>query len=113
MTRPRRGKGTAPLAIEWTERAVADLRAIDDYIAADNPAAAARWASRLIAKAEAAARLPMTGRVVPEKGRTDIREVFLRTYRIVYRVRVGSILVLTVFEGHRLFPPGAADAGDE
>ena len=51
------------------------------------------------------------GRVVPEEGRPNIREVFLRTYRIVYRVRVGSILVLTVFDGHRLFPPGAADAG--
>ena len=113
MTKPRRGKGRVALSIEWTERAIADLRAIDDYIAADNPLAAERWVGRLIAKAEAAARLPMAGRVVPEKGRTDIREVFLRTYRLIYRVREGSILVLTVFEGHRLFPPGAADAGDE
>ena len=113
MTKPRRGKGKVELSIEWTERAVADLRAIDDYIAADNPGAAERWVGKLIAKAEAAARLPMAGRVVPEKGRRDIREVFLRTYRIVYRVREGSILVLTVFEGHRLFPPGAADSGDE
>jgi addiction module RelE/StbE family toxin len=113
MTRPRRSKGKVALSIEWTERAVADLRAIDEYIAADNPAAAERWVGRLIAKAEAAARLPMAGRVVPEKGRTDIREVFLRTYRIVYRVREDSILVLTVFEGHRLFPPGAADTGGE
>lgn len=111
MTKPRRGKGT--VSIEWTERAVADLRAIDDYIAADDPVTAERWVGRLIARAEGAARLPMAGRVVPEKGRLDIREVFLRTYRIVYRVREGSILVLTVFEGHRLFPPSAADAGDE
>ena len=113
MTKPRRGKGRVALSIEWTERAVADLRAIDDYIAADNPEAADRWVGRLIAKAEAAARLPMVGRVVPEKGRPDIREVFLRTYRIVYRVREGSILVLTVFEGHRLFSRSAADGGDE
>ncbi|MBX3229536.1 MAG: type II toxin-antitoxin system RelE/ParE family toxin [Labilithrix sp.] len=95
MTKPRRSRRKVPVSIEWTERAVADLRAIDDYIAADNPAAAERWVGRLIAKAEAAARLPMAGRVVPEKGRTDIREVFLRTYRIVYRVREDSILVLT------------------
>ena len=107
MTKPRRGKGKVSLSVEWTQRAVADLRAIDDYIAADSPAAAERWVGRLVAKAEAAARLPMAGRVVPEKGRPDIREVFVRTYRIVYRVREGSILVLTVFEGHRLFPLGA------
>ncbi len=113
MTRTRRGRRKEALSVEWAERAVADLRAIDDYIAADNPAAAERWVGRLIAKAEAAARVPMAGRVVPEKGRRDIREVFLRTYRIVYRVREDGILVLTIFEGHRLFPPGAADADDE
>lgn len=113
MTKPRRGRRKVAVSIEWTERAVADLRAIDDYIAAHDPAAAERWVGRLIAKAEAAARLPMAGRVVPEKARTDIREVFLRRYRIVYRVREESILVLTVFEGHRLFPGGAADTGDE
>ncbi|MBS2019515.1 MAG: type II toxin-antitoxin system RelE/ParE family toxin [Deltaproteobacteria bacterium] len=113
MTRPRGGRRKVAVSIEWTERAVADLRAIDDYIAAHDPAAAKRWVGRLIAKAEAAARLPMAGRVVPEKGRSDIREVLLRTYRLVYRVREDGILVLTVFEGHRLFPPGAAEADDE
>jgi mRNA-degrading endonuclease RelE of RelBE toxin-antitoxin system len=30
--------------------------------------------------------------------------VFKRTYRIVYRVTEERIEVLTVFEGHRLFP---------
>jgi plasmid stabilization system protein ParE len=113
VTNPRRGKERVARSIEWTQRAAADLRAIDDYVAGDDPAAAERWVGRLIAKAEAAARLPMAGRVVPEKRRADIREVFLRTYRIVYRVRQGSILVLTVFEGHRQFPPGEADAGPD
>jgi len=94
MTKPRRGKSNVALSIDWTERALGDLRAIDDYIAADNPAAAERWVGRLIAKAEAAARLPMAGRRVPEKAQADVREVFLRTYRIVYRVRKGGILVL-------------------
>ena len=113
MTKPRRGKSEVALSIEWTGRALADLRAIDDCIAADNPAAAERWVGRLIAKAQAAARLPMARRVVPEKARTDVREVFLRSYRIVYRVRERSIVVLTVFQGHRLFPRGAVDTRDE
>ena len=113
MTERRRGKRTIAPSVAWTERAIADLRAIDDYIAADNPVAAEQWVGKLIAKAEEAARLPMAGRIVPEKARPDIREVFLRTYRIVYRVRERSILVLTVFEGHRLFPPEAADPGDD
>ncbi len=41
-------------------------------------------------------------RVVPEFGREDIREVFLRSYRLVYLIGDDAIEVLTVFEGHRL-----------
>ena len=41
---------------------------------------------------------------MPELGRDDVREMVLRSYRIVYRVAAGRLVVLTVFEGHRLFP---------
>ncbi|KFE72305.1 hypothetical protein DB31_0567 [Hyalangium minutum] len=37
-------------------------------------------------------------------GREDLREVLLRNYRIVYRIQTDGIVVLTVFESHRLFP---------
>jgi toxin ParE1/3/4 len=48
--------------------------------------------------------LPVSGRVVPEVGREDVREVFVRRYRIVYRVADSSVRVLFVFESSRLFP---------
>ena len=48
------------------------------------------------------ARMPLGGRVVPEFGLKDIREVIRRTYRIVYRVRGNDIVVLTIFDGRRL-----------
>jgi plasmid stabilization system protein ParE len=48
--------------------------------------------------------MPQTGRVVPELGRDDVRQVLLRTYRIIYLVHHGGITVLTVFEGHRRLP---------
>ncbi len=44
---------------------------------------------------------PLAGRVVPEVDEPDVREVFFRTYRIVYRVMEGEVHVLTVFEGSR------------
>lgn len=114
MTRSKREKKKKVSgAIEWTERALTDLRAIDDYIAVDNPLAAERWIGRLIAKAEGAARLPLAGRIVPEKAQADVREVFVRTYRIVYRVREGGIRVLTVFEGHRLFSRSGLGSDEE
>jgi plasmid stabilization system protein ParE len=93
----------------WSDRALRDLEAIGDYIAADDPVAAAQWVSRLIDMAERAAAAPLMGRRVPELARDDIRETFLRTYRIVYRLRPGRMEILTVFEGHRLFPGDVPD----
>jgi plasmid stabilization system protein ParE len=58
----------------------------------------------LIAAAERAGRVPNAGRIVPERKRPELREVLLRTYRIVYRVRGELVEILTIFEGHMLFP---------
>jgi hypothetical protein len=33
-----------------------------------------------------------------------VREVFLRTYRVVYRITGTGIRIQTVFEGHQRFP---------
>jgi toxin ParE1/3/4 len=101
---PARQRAAPSLTVVWTNRALSDLEAIGDYIARDNERAAQRWVLRLIAVAQKAALVPLTGRRVPELGQDDIREVFLRTYRLVYRVAKNRFEVLTVFEGHRLFP---------
>ena len=83
---------------------MADLEAIGSFIAMDNPGAARRWVEALMALALRAAATPLAGRRVPEMANDSIREVFQRSYRLVYRVRDRRIEVLTVFEGHRLFP---------
>ena len=97
--------------LRWTERAAADLVAIGDYIAADNRAAARSWVEKLRQCAAKASKLPRIGRVVPEIGRDDVREVFQRTYRIIYRVVDDGIVVLAVFEGHRLLGELDPDEG--
>jgi len=80
MTGGERGP-RRPLAIRWSGQAKADLAAIGDYVAADNPDAAMRWADRLIADVERAAKMPLAGRVVPEyTDRPDVREMLRRTY---------------------------------
>lgn len=90
----------------WTARARRDLLAIGRYIARDNPTTARSWVERLRERARRAAEAPEAGRIVPEIHRPDVREVFLRTYRIVYRTRDDTIEVLTVFEGHRRLDTG-------
>ncbi|MCA9686037.1 MAG: type II toxin-antitoxin system RelE/ParE family toxin [Myxococcales bacterium] len=63
----------------WTDRALEDLEEIDAYIAADDPIAAEQWVEGLLVTARRAGELPMSGRVVPELGREDIRELLKRT----------------------------------
>lgn len=76
-----------------------DLDQIAAYIARDNPQAARKWIVKLRRMAEHAARMPLAARVVPEIQREDVREVFLRSYRIVYGVRDDHIFVFTVSGG--------------
>ncbi len=93
------------MKLRWTDHARRDLLAIGRYIARDDPDAARRWSEQLRERARQAAEHSLAGRVVPELGRDDVREVFLRSYRIVYRLgEEDTVDVLTVFEGHRLLP---------
>jgi plasmid stabilization system protein ParE len=87
--------------VVWSKRARADLVAIGDFMASDDREAAPRWVTSLMEAAEAAARFPMAGRRVPEVARDDVREVFKRTYRIVYLVTDHEIEILTVLEGRK------------
>lgn len=93
------------MKLRWTESAKADLIDIGRFIAQDSPVRARRWIKRLRQRAVAAARAPRAGRIVPEFNEPDIREAILGNYRIVYRVAETTVLVLTVFEGHRLLTP--------
>ncbi|MSP70778.1 MAG: type II toxin-antitoxin system RelE/ParE family toxin [Myxococcales bacterium] len=102
----------APAAITWSDRAIADLEAIGDHLSRDNPVAAAGWVMKLISVAEGLASAPLAGRRVPELGRDDIRETFLRTYRVVYRVCAQrQVEIVTIFEGHRLLRAGEGQGG--
>ena len=85
---------------------------IGEYIAKDNVSSALGMLERIEERVEKGAEAPLTGRVVPELARPDIREFILGNYRIVYRVSEageGEMAVLTVFEGHRLFPSEVAE----
>ncbi len=74
------------MTLRWTERAANELTAIGEYIGADNPTAARACVEQLRQRAVKASKMPRTGRVVPEIARDDVREVFQRTSRIVFRL---------------------------
>ena len=90
------------MKLRWTDRSTDDLAAIYAYIVQNNPQNAKQWVDKLRQRARNAANSALIGRVVPELGQADIREIFVDCYRIVYRVEDDGISILTVFEGHQL-----------
>lgn len=63
-----------------------DIRDIVRYISIDEPDRALRFGRLLIQQARSLRAFPLRGRVVPEFGDDSIRELIVRSYRIVYRV---------------------------
>ena len=74
-------------------RAIQDLQEIVRYIAWDSPNDAEKFGHTLIDKAQSLSSLPERGRVVPEFKDPQIREIILKSYRIVYRVKSAEKVV--------------------
>ena len=88
----------------WSPRSVADLEAIREHIASDSDLYAGLVVSRLVAAPGRLLQFPQLGRVVPEFGKPSLRELIVRPYRLVYRLRGDVIEVVTVFHASRMFP---------
>jgi toxin ParE1/3/4 len=63
--------------------------------------------TKIIAIAEAIPDFPEIGRIVPELGISNIRERFVYSYRLIYRIESAQILVAAVIHGSRLLEPFA------
>ncbi len=74
-----------------------------DYVAAERPATAAKWLAGLMDLVERLPRFPRKGRMVPEVGRSAIREVIYGRYRIIYRLDPKQIFIITVRHQRRRF----------
>jgi toxin ParE1/3/4 len=63
-----------------------DLRDIVRYISLDSPERAVAFGQFLTGNVKRLAEFPELGRPVPEFGRDEIREIIIRSYRVIYRV---------------------------
>ncbi len=64
--------------IRWTKKSLKDLKAINDYIARDSTFYAERFINKLIQRVDQLE----SGRIVPEKNSSNIRELIEGNYRI-------------------------------
>jgi toxin ParE1/3/4 len=87
--------------VVWTTEAFRKLDEIESFIAQDTPKRASAFIDLLLEKGDLIGSFPDMGRIVPELSRSEIREILVGNYRIVYRRTAAHIEILTVFEGHR------------
>lgn len=74
------------IRITFTNRAVDDLDAINDYRSLYSPAYADHLIDSIIAKIERLKSFPEMGRKVPEFDLAYLRELLQNEYRIVYKI---------------------------
>lgn len=92
------------MRIIWSPLAVHRASEIADYIAQDKPSAAVRWVNEAFTKVEQLKSSPQIGRVVPEISDDQFRELIYGNYRIIYRVELKQISVLTIRHGKQILP---------
>lgn len=95
--------------VVWSPEALEDVDAIAAYIARDSVFYAASVVEKMLATAASLNHFPQTGRVVPELNQPDLRERFIYSYRLIYRIEPQRILVTAVIHGKRLLEDATAD----
>lgn len=88
--------------IVWSEPAVGDLDAIADYIALENPAAAAELVKRIVGHVGQLADHPESGSRPQELKRSRYRQIVEPPCRVFYRYDGQRVFVLHVMRSERL-----------
>jgi toxin ParE1/3/4 len=88
--------------VVWSRRASQDLEAIADYIAADSPTYAGIVVKKVVNQTKSLSLFPRSGRKVPEFDNEDIRELFVYSYRIIYRLQESEVVIAAVIHGRRI-----------
>ena len=87
----------------WAYAAEEDLEAAASYIHRDSPVYAASFIDRALEAGRSLDEFAERGRMVPELGDSRIREIFVYSYRLVYRIEDDRISILALIHGRRDF----------
>ena len=91
------------MRVKWVRAALANLEAEVEYVARDNPSAAARLVESIIRAVNQLRDFPAIGRPGRVAGTREL-VVAGTPYIVPYRVRAGYVEVLRVFHGSRRWP---------
>jgi toxin ParE1/3/4 len=112
IERRRRRKGLYPRGngkpdgemvkkVVWSNESDEDLDSIAEYIAKDSEFYASSFVQEILDTGNSLEMFPERGRIVPEIGYNNIRELFIKEYRLIYCIEVDRILILSIVHGKR------------
>jgi toxin ParE1/3/4 len=87
--------------VAWTESAWRDLEEVADFIAKDSPHYAGAFIREVRDAARSLAYLAERGRTVPEFNDPRIRELIVKSYRLLYQVTEQTTYILGFIHGAR------------
>lgn len=87
--------------VVWSEPALADLDAIADYIALDNPAAAAHVVRRIFAHTDHLEAHPESGSKPAELRGWHFRQIVEPPCRIFYRIEANTVYIVHVMRSEQ------------
>lgn len=92
--------------VVFGRRSRSDLKDLVGYIrrASGAPEVAERFGIGLVRKAVSLSTFPERGRIVPELGLPEVREIIFRSYRIVYRIVPRQVQILRFWHAARGAP---------
>ena len=88
--------------IIWSEDAIEDINEIAEYIARDSINYAVAVATKIFQSPVKLQSNPLIGREVPEFTDANLRELFVYSYRVIYRIENYSIQIVAVIHGSRM-----------
>ena len=89
--------------VRWTPQAIEDIENIANYIAKDSSKYAIVKVTEFFDAAFILENYPYSGRIVPEVGSKNIRELIVGFYRLIYRIKNSNLVeIITVYHSYRL-----------
>ena len=87
--------------VKWTNPALDDLAEIAEYISRDSRQYATAMVAELRRAARSLAKFSYRSRKVPEIGRTDVRELMISSFRLIFQIKTDHIRILAVLHEAR------------
>lgn len=90
------------IKVTWSTEARRNLKDIIRYFRVDSPQKATWIANMLYDSVGRLGFFPLSGRIVPEYARQDLRKVIVHGFRVMYVYRDEEVKVVAIFHGRQL-----------